>query len=211
MKTKQNRKWKISHTLQERRTSCFNLNITIDNATVMSLSSRKFKSVHLILRFILLRKFILNLTILNLYQGMHIESSHIKQMCVILKQSVFIFLTIIHKQSKKKKTTSRHSLKKSVQNLKRFYGAFFDLEILEIFTAAFLLIISWSWNYIMALSNLVKWSPEKRRKNLHKKYVRRKKTVKKEGEKWITRNIGKVKQQILLLFYLEKIIFYPRT
>ena len=74
------------------------------NATVMSLSSRKVKSVHLILRFILLRKFILNLTILNLYQGMHIESSHIKQMCVILKQSVFIFLTIIHKQSKKKKT-----------------------------------------------------------------------------------------------------------
>ena len=73
---------------------------------------------------------------------MHIESSHIKQMCVILKQSVFIFLTIIHKQSKKKKTNSRHSLKKSVQNFKRFYGAFFDLEILEIFTAAFLLIIS---------------------------------------------------------------------
>ena len=211
MKTKQNRKWKISHTLQERRTSCFNLNITIDNATVMSLSSRKIKSVHLILRFILLRKFILNLTILNLYQGMHIESSHIKQMCVILKQSVFIFLTIIHKQSKKKKDNFEKFIKKIGTKFKKVLWCVFWFGDPRNFHSSFFV------NYFLKLKlhygpfkpcKVVSW---KASKNLHKKYIRRKKTLKKEGEKWITRNIGKVKQQILLFFYLEKIILYSRT
>ena len=84
--------------------------------------------------------------------------------CALLQKSVFIVLSIIYNQKNRKKNIFFPIFetiinKTSIWNPVRFHGAFFEFEILEVFTTAFLWKIIWFQLSVLSL---------KMQKNIHR-------------------------------------------